>query len=302
KLIMNEHQYARNDESKSEWVISASTHGQSKSSSQQTILPSECKHSFYNTIRAQLRQITIYGFTKARYTISTNQINQMSLFFNPSVPDHISICFNEMKYEIIIPYEEICKIEIINFGKLYYYREINHPWMLKRILLYSDPTDGYLDEAISFCLRPLNSVDYYYAQNVKTEINKLSRMKWKNLPKQIGIFHSPKVMIGHKNGTCTQVTIQSSGTITTPSELKLNEVYVTCIFATEKRAIFYPVNGTFYHLRLFISRRFQNKQWNKTWFRNSRGIWIKLKNESDWNLAKSESQCGKMERVIVYFK
>ncbi|CAG8822527.1 13395_t:CDS:2, partial [Gigaspora rosea] len=161
---------------------------------------------------------------------------------------------------------------------------INHPWMLKRTLLYSDPTDGYLDEAISLCLRPLNSVDYYYAHNVQSEISKLSRMKLNNLSKQISI-NSPEVMNGHKNSTCT-----------TPSELRLNEVYITCIFATEKRAIFYPVDGTFYHLRLFISRRFPNKQWNKTWFRNNHGSWIKLKNESDWNLAKSESQCGKMER------
>ncbi|CAG8541646.1 25232_t:CDS:2 [Gigaspora margarita] len=260
---MKVRQDSSNSESKAEWFANASKHGQSKSSLQKTILPTECKHKFYNTIRAQLRQITIYGVTKTRYTMSTNQINQMSLFFNPNLPDHISICFNEMKYEVVIPYEEICKIE-------YYYRELNHPWMLKRILLYSDPTDGYFDEAVSLCLRPLNS-------------------------KQIRIFHnfqnSPEIMNNHRNGTCT-----------TRSELILNEVYITCIFATEKRAIFYPVDGTFYHLRSLISRRFPDKQWNKTWFRNSHGSWIKLKNEGDWNLAKSESQCGKMERVIIYFK
>ncbi|KAF0513786.1 hypothetical protein F8M41_017740 [Gigaspora margarita] len=302
---MKVRQDSSNSESNAEWFVNASKHGQSKSL-RKTILPTECKHKFYNTIRAQLRQITIYGVTKTRYTMSTNQINQMSLFFNPNLPDHISICFNEMKYEVVIPYEEICKIEVINFGKLflnfryrferkYYYRELNHPWMLKRILLYSDPTDGYFDEAVSLCLRPLNSVDYYYAHNVKNEISKLSRMKWNNLPKQIRIFHnfqnSPEIMNNHRNGTCT-----------TRSELILNEVYITCIFASEKRATFYPVDGTFYHLRSFISRRFPDKQWNKTWFRNSHGSWIKLKNEGDWNLAKSESQCGKMERVIIYFK
>ncbi|CAG8669464.1 29178_t:CDS:2, partial [Racocetra persica] len=127
---------------------------------------------------------------------------------------------------------------------------------------------------------------------------------------QIGIFHkfrqTPQAIIGRKDGACSRVINQSNGTITTsftvPSELILTEIYITCVFATEKRAIFYPINGTFHHLRLFISRRFPNKRWKKTWFRNSRGCWDKLRNENDWNQAKSESQCGKMERVIIYFK
>ncbi|CAG8796387.1 9076_t:CDS:1, partial [Racocetra persica] len=63
----------------------------------------------------------------------------------------------------------------------YYYREIDHPWMLRRILLYNDPTDGYFDEAVSFCLKPFYPVDYFYANNVKSEINKLNRMKWNKL-------------------------------------------------------------------------------------------------------------------------
>ncbi|CAG8505667.1 7397_t:CDS:2 [Scutellospora calospora] len=193
-----------------------------------TILPSQCKHNFYNIIHAQLRQITIY---------------------------HISICFNKMKYEVIIPYEEISKIEPLNFGKL----------------------------VLKF------------------------RHRFERKKKQIAIFQkfqqSPEVMIkqfGPKDGNCTQVTKQLNNIITTPSELTLTEVYVTCIFATEKRAIFYPVKGTFYHFRLYILKRFNNKRWNKTWFRNRRGCWGKLKDEDDWNLAKSESQCGKMERDLLY--
>ncbi|CAG8480077.1 15188_t:CDS:2 [Cetraspora pellucida] len=204
-LIMKYHKITNNTENKARWAVNASTRGHSKTLLSKTVLPSECKHSFYNTIQSQLRQISIYGFTKAHYTLNTNQINQLSLFFDPNEPTHISICFNNMKYEVIIPSEEICRVETINFGKLvltfryhferkYYYREIDHPWLLKRILLYNDPTDGYFDEA----------------------------------KQQIGMFHkfrqTSQAIVGRKDGACSQVIKQSNGTsIMVPSELILTE-------------------------------------------------------------------------------
>ncbi|CAG8790746.1 5350_t:CDS:2, partial [Gigaspora rosea] len=56
------------------------------------------------------------------------------------------------------------------------------------------------------------------------------------------------------------------------------ELYLTCTFASERRAFIYPSDGTLYHLHFAIRQRFKKHQWNNTWFKSNQegGSWCPL--------------------------
>ncbi|KAF0490785.1 hypothetical protein F8M41_021896 [Gigaspora margarita] len=82
------------------------------------------------------------------------------------------------------------------------------------------------------------------------------------------------------------------------------ELYLTCTFASERRAFIYPSDGTLYHLHFAIRQRFKKHQWNNTWFKsNQEGSWCPLEDEEDWKNAKlSRKIKSGYIRIEIYFK
>ncbi|RIB24710.1 hypothetical protein C2G38_2167879 [Gigaspora rosea] len=83
------------------------------------------------------------------------------------------------------------------------------------------------------------------------------------------------------------------------------ELYLTCTFASERRAFIYPSDGTLYHLHFAIRQRFKKHQWNNTWFKSNQegGSWCPLESEEDWKNAKlSRKIKSGYIRIEIYFK
>lgn len=65
------------------------------------------KYADDDYIRAQLRRIKFFS-SKFRFSpeILADDTNQMALIFNP-ITLRFSICYDEMKYEVVIPYHQL---------------------------------------------------------------------------------------------------------------------------------------------------------------------------------------------------
>jgi hypothetical protein len=83
------------------------------------------KYADDDYIRAQLRKIKFFG-SKFRFSpeILADDTNQMALIFNP-ITLRFSICYDEMKYEVLIPYHQIlgCTIKDEKMMEIRFKRE-----------------------------------------------------------------------------------------------------------------------------------------------------------------------------------
>ncbi|GES97660.1 hypothetical protein GLOIN_2v201904 [Rhizophagus clarus] len=118
------------------------------------------KYADDDFIRAQLRRIKFFG-SKFRFPpeILADDTNQMALIFNP-ITLKFSICYDEMKYEVLIPYHQLLKCTIkdektmeIRFKrecvKVFFFHPEGFPYVASPIKLDDDPTKG----KFAFCER-----------------------------------------------------------------------------------------------------------------------------------------------------
>ncbi|CAG8613140.1 3308_t:CDS:2 [Diversispora eburnea] len=63
------------------------------------------------------------------------------------------------------------------------------------------------------------------------------------------------------------------------------ELYITCTFPTERRAILYSIEGSLYHLNYCIREKFNKQNWKNSWYKYE-GEWKPLVDEDDWKAAK----------------
>ncbi|CAG8486329.1 8082_t:CDS:2 [Acaulospora morrowiae] len=82
------------------------------------------------------------------------------------------------------------------------------------------------------------------------------------------------------------------------------ELYITCTFPTERRAILYSIEGSYFHLCFRIREKFK-KSWDKAWYKSKEksGDWLPLEDENDWKMAKlTRKKIKGYIRIEIYLR
>lgn len=84
--------------------------------------------------------------------------------------------------------------------------------------------------------------------------------------------------------------------------MKKRELYITCIYPTQKRAIIYPSDGIFNHFQFHVKQRFGWK-WERMWYKNVKtGGWNTLNNEDVWASIKKQVMNKPVPRIEVFMR
>ncbi|CAG8511660.1 11850_t:CDS:2 [Diversispora eburnea] len=193
----------------------------------------------------------------------------------------ISICFNNMSNEALIPIDQLCGFKIGNDGKIFLrlkpdFEVIHHlhlggyPYLLDPTILDNDPTsDGKFNQLISVILIPYNPTrDFSKLSDIESKIERV----W---------FRTQ----GIRN------ELQKEG----------QKMYLTCVFPTERRAMAIPTDSPFHRLCLDLESRFELDSNNLNLrFRNKNGELIGLMDENSWKLARSEATGKSLIRLEIH--
>ncbi|CAG8447547.1 3403_t:CDS:10 [Dentiscutata erythropus] len=309
-----------------------------------------------NIIKVLLSHV-YFGVTKEKCMMAKT-FTDMGLLFRPA-SRQVSICFRRMRDEVVIPFGEVIKCELVSerelvvklrsdFTRAYYSHPDGFPYKKEPVLLNNDPTNatnGYFSGVNQLLIRSYHATDFDFLSEhgFKIKSENLHKKKTNEFvenpiastsssngiqmlrqsvdnsikisPQQPQQETSPKLVIENyvavtqkivsKTKTVTKSfraqsskfsrnisstfqpsTPQNESNLQNSIQSKKTELYLTCTFASEKRAFIYPPDGTLYHLHFAIRQRFKKHQWNNTWFKtnksNEDGSWYPLESEDDW--------------------
>ncbi|CAG8632506.1 15818_t:CDS:2 [Rhizophagus irregularis] len=149
------------------------------------------KYADDDYIRAQLRRIKFFS-SKFRFSpeILADDTNQMALIFNP-ITLRFSICYDEMKYEVVIPYHQLlgCTIKDektmeIRFKrecmKIFFFHQEGFPYVSSPVKLDEDPTKGKFAFCERMVVKALHASDFGFLKKIKFEMRQIenaSRLK-----------------------------------------------------------------------------------------------------------------------------
>nr|CAG8438614.1 3842_t:CDS:2 [Entrophospora candida] len=203
----------------------------------------------------------------------------------------ISICLNGTKDEIVIPADQLLGFKIINnlnnfnndlnenhknknksknviynillkfkpnFKRMYQYHLGGFPYLLDPTVTDDDPTNGKLDQS-SFV-------------NLVTTNQNTNELSLKLIESAIDTSWFQKYQLENES------IIEDDN----------QNIYITCVFPTERRAISFPIDASFNQLLKKLEQRFGTKIFKYVYYKNCNNDMIMLSDEAHWKLAKNE--------------
>ncbi|CAG8517385.1 15078_t:CDS:2 [Racocetra fulgida] len=284
-------------------------------------------------IKVDLKHIQIHPSNEF---INSTRENKLAFLFRYT--SHlISISLNNMEFEITIPLNQIVEMKITkeqeiaieleqNFKKsvqlLKYYHYSKGNGNPPIITISSDPTNGKLNDAAYILFKPMHWVENNTLLMVEAGIQRLRF----NLVRgnDDGFPGSSNVLINSSGNladsqTQPQVlqpqvmdmdllsfTEDESGVLYTEvnndtmvHDNEVTELYITCVFLTERRAILFSQEGSFNQFIEYVRQRF-GSSFNNISYKNKVNEMISLKDDEDWDVAKWEAEMEGTIRLNVY--
>ncbi|CAG8744508.1 20622_t:CDS:2, partial [Racocetra persica] len=196
------------------------------------------------------------------------------------------------------------------------------------ITISSDPTNGKLNDAAYILFKPMHWVENNTLLMVEAGIQRLrfnlvrgnddgfpgsssSRVKQDVLVNSSGNLADsqtqppvlqPQVM----DMDLLTFTEDESGVLYTEvnndtmvHDNEVTELYITCVFLTERRAILFSQEGSFNQFIEYVRQRF-GSSFNNISYKNKVDEMISLKDDEDWDVAKWEAEMEGTIRLNVY--
>ncbi|CAG8493465.1 4480_t:CDS:2 [Cetraspora pellucida] len=287
------------------------------------ILPS---NEFINSTREN-KLVFLFRYTSHLISISLNNMEY-----------EITIPLNQI-VEMKITKEQEIAIELKqNFKKsvqlLKYYHYSKGNGNLPIITISSDPTNGKLNDAAYILFKPMHWVENNTLLMVEAGIQRLRFNLVRGIDDGFPGSSSLRVRLFQK--VKQDVLVNSSGSLaesqaqpqvsqpqvmdmdllsfaedepavlytevnndTMVHDNEVTELYITCVFLTERRAILFSQEGSFNQFVEYVRQRF-GSSFNNVSYKNKVDEMISLKDDEDWDVAKWEAEMEGTIRLNVY--
>ncbi|CAG8632492.1 15817_t:CDS:2 [Rhizophagus irregularis] len=248
-----------------------------------------------NSLEIPLKQINFNSSTSSTsQAIHASTEEDLALFFDDKT--EVSIFLNNMKDEV-------------SFGiKEYYYHPKGFSFRSNCVPRDMDPTGGKLNGVTCIIFQssiPIERNDFELIDGwIRAMIN---RSKNSNYSDSRRMRHNDftdrnRVPPRVQNSSAKPDDPLDILPINYDNAMKKRELYITCIYPTQKRAIIYPSDGIFNHFQFHIKQRFGWK-WERMWYKNNKtGGWNTLNNEDVWAAVKKQVMNKPVPRIEVFMR